>query len=206
MPGCREPCSWDCQTLLSIRRVIGARQRSAIPDKSGRSRCCPSTSARPPCPKPAVIPMSRSSRRCSLRGVVSSEPRSYAEQACWASWGSTVASGLYAACRLRPGGTGRPHGRAPYGYARLYDERTKVMIAQEPEPTEAPVIRELFERIDLPNGIFPEGIESGRGTSVFVGSLTDGAIGRGDLRTGSGAVLACGAPGRVSVGIPSYYR
>jgi hypothetical protein len=56
-------------------------------------------------------------------------------------------------------------------------------------------------RIDLPNGFFPEGIESGPGTSYFVGSLVDGAIRRGDLRTGSGAVLAPGEPGRVSVGI-----
>ena len=57
------------------------------------------------------------------------------------------------------------------------------------------------DRIDLPNGFFPEGIESGRGTSVFVGSLIDGAIWRGDLRTGSGAVVADGATGRASVGI-----
>jgi hypothetical protein len=57
------------------------------------------------------------------------------------------------------------------------------------------------DQIDLPNGFFPEGIESGRGTSFFVGSLIDGAIWRGDLRTGSGAVLAAGATGRVSVGI-----
>jgi hypothetical protein len=57
------------------------------------------------------------------------------------------------------------------------------------------------DRIDLPNGFFPEGIESGRGTSFFVGSLIDGAILRGDLRTGSSAVLAPGASGRVSVGI-----
>ncbi|HLM20055.1 MAG TPA: superoxide dismutase [Propionibacteriaceae bacterium] len=56
-------------------------------------------------------------------------------------------------------------------------------------------------RIDLPDGFFPEGIESGRGTSVFVGSLIDGAIWRGDLRTGSGAVLADGATGRASLGI-----
>jgi len=56
-------------------------------------------------------------------------------------------------------------------------------------------------RIDLPNGFFPEGIESGPGTTYFVGSLVDGAIWRGDLRTASGAVLAPGAPGRVSVGI-----
>jgi hypothetical protein len=57
------------------------------------------------------------------------------------------------------------------------------------------------DQIDLPNGFFPEGIESGRGTSFFVGSLIDGAIWRGDLRTGSGALLADGATGRVSVGI-----
>jgi hypothetical protein len=57
------------------------------------------------------------------------------------------------------------------------------------------------DQIDLPDGFFPEGIESGRGTSVFVGSLIDGAIWRGDLRTGSGAVLAEGAEGRASVGI-----
>jgi hypothetical protein len=56
-------------------------------------------------------------------------------------------------------------------------------------------------RIDLPNGFAPEGIESGKGTSVFVGSLIDGAIWRGDLRTGDGAVLAEGESGRVSVGI-----
>ena len=56
-------------------------------------------------------------------------------------------------------------------------------------------------RIDLPNGFFPEGIEHGRGTSFFVGSMTDGAIWRGDLRTGSGAVFAPGAPGRASAGI-----
>jgi hypothetical protein len=60
------------------------------------------------------------------------------------------------------------------------------------------------DRIDLPNGFFPEGIESGRGTTVFVGSLIDGAIWRGDLRTGSGSVFTKPGDqgqGRVSVGI-----
>jgi hypothetical protein len=56
-------------------------------------------------------------------------------------------------------------------------------------------------RIDLPNGFFPEGIESGPGTSFFIGSLSDGTIWRGDFRTGSGAVLAPGAPGLASAGI-----
>jgi hypothetical protein len=57
------------------------------------------------------------------------------------------------------------------------------------------------DQIDLPSGFFPEGIESGRGTSFFVGSLIDGAILRGDLRTGTFSVLAAGAQGRASVGI-----
>ena len=56
-------------------------------------------------------------------------------------------------------------------------------------------------RIDLPGGFFPEGIESGRGTSFFVGSMIDGAIWRGDFRTGSGRVIAPGAPGLASAGI-----
>ena len=59
----------------------------------------------------------------------------------------------------------------------------------------------LPERIDLPNGFAPEGIESGRGRSVFVGSLVDGAIWRGDLRTGTGAVIAEGETGRATLGI-----
>jgi hypothetical protein len=57
------------------------------------------------------------------------------------------------------------------------------------------------DQINLPNGFFPEGIEGGRGTSFFVGSLSDGAIWRGDLRTGSRAELAPGAQGRASLGI-----
>src|SRR3712207_5000289 len=59
----------------------------------------------------------------------------------------------------------------------------------------------LPARIDLPDGFAPEGIESGRGRSVFVGSLVDGAIWRGDLRTGSGEVIAEGETGRATLGI-----
>jgi hypothetical protein len=61
--------------------------------------------------------------------------------------------------------------------------------------------RNFPARIDLPNGSFPEGIESGRGTSFFVGSMTDGTIWRGDFRTGSLSVLAPGQPGLASAGI-----
>ena len=60
--------------------------------------------------------------------------------------------------------------------------------------------RERFpEVINLPNGFQPEGISTGRGTSFYVGSLFDGAIYRGDLRTGKGAVLVPGVDGRVAI-------
>jgi len=54
--------------------------------------------------------------------------------------------------------------------------------------------------ISLPNGFRPEGISAGRGTSFYVGSLVDGAIYRGDVRTGAGSVLIPGQPGRVAAG------
>ena len=56
-------------------------------------------------------------------------------------------------------------------------------------------------RIDLPNGFASEGIESGKGTSVFVGSLIDGAIWRGDLLTGRGRSARGRCVGSSSVGI-----
>jgi hypothetical protein len=55
--------------------------------------------------------------------------------------------------------------------------------------------------IHLPNGFQPEGIATGRGTSFYVGSLVDGRIYRGNLRTGAGATLVDGVDGRVAVGI-----
>jgi sugar lactone lactonase YvrE len=55
--------------------------------------------------------------------------------------------------------------------------------------------------ISLPNGFQPEGIVSGAGTDFYVGSLANGAIYKGDLRTGEGAVWVQGAPGRVAVGL-----
>lgn len=42
---------------------------------------------------------------------------------------------------------GKPHARVPFGYRRRYDERTRQLIAQEPEPDEAAVIVELFDRL-----------------------------------------------------------
>lgn len=56
-------------------------------------------------------------------------------------------------------------------------------------------------RIDLPDGWAPEGIAAGRGTTVFVGSLVDGAIWKGDVRTGEGGVLVPGVAGNLAVGV-----
>ncbi len=42
---------------------------------------------------------------------------------------------------------GLPHGPTPYGYQRIYDPLTKRLVRQEPHPEEAPVVRELFDRL-----------------------------------------------------------
>jgi hypothetical protein len=51
------------------------------------------------------------------------------------------------------------------------------------------------ERIDLPNGWQPEGITSGAGTTIYVGSLATGGIWKGDVRTGTGDVFVESASG-----------
>ena len=55
--------------------------------------------------------------------------------------------------------------------------------------------------IQLPRGFQPEGIEVGRGTTFYVGSVANGAIYRGDLRSGNGAVLVAGQVGKAATGI-----
>ncbi len=55
--------------------------------------------------------------------------------------------------------------------------------------------------IQLPNGFRPEGIEVGRGTTFYTGSVANGAIYRGDLRTGTGAILIPGVTGLAATGI-----
>jgi sugar lactone lactonase YvrE len=55
--------------------------------------------------------------------------------------------------------------------------------------------------IALPTGFQPEGIAIGRGHTFFVGSIPTGAVYRGDLRTGEGAVLVQPQPGRRAIGI-----
>jgi sugar lactone lactonase YvrE len=55
--------------------------------------------------------------------------------------------------------------------------------------------------IALPNGFQPEGIAIGNGTTFYVGSIPTGAIYRGDLRTGKGAVFIGGSAGRAATGL-----
>ena len=55
--------------------------------------------------------------------------------------------------------------------------------------------------IALPDGFYPEGIAIGRGANFYVGSLLNGAVYKGDLRTGEGGVINPGAEGRVVAGL-----
>jgi len=55
--------------------------------------------------------------------------------------------------------------------------------------------------IPLPAGFYPEGIAVGRGHEFYVGSLLNGAVYKGDLRTGQGDVFASGVPGRAVAGL-----
>src|SRR3990172_8557800 len=57
------------------------------------------------------------------------------------------------------------------------------------------------EIIDLPLGFRPEGIAVGRGSTFFTGSLADGRVLRGDLRTGEIEGLVAGQTGMLSGGM-----
>jgi len=67
---------------------------------------------------------------------------------------------------------------------------TSVAAAQPPFP----------DLIPLPDGFSPEGVAVGAGSSFYVGSLADGSIYRGDLRTGEGEILV-GPSGGPAVGV-----
>ena len=54
----------------------------------------------------------------------------------------------------------------------------------------------LRDTVPLPDGLRPEGITSGPGTTFYVGSVSDGRIVTGDLRTGGTRVLLAAATGR----------
>jgi sugar lactone lactonase YvrE len=67
-------------------------------------------------------------------------------------------------------------------------------------PTAA-AARPFPDLIRLPDGFQPEGIASGRGTSLYVGSIPTGAVWAGDARSGRGAVLVPPHAGRAAIGI-----
>jgi len=57
------------------------------------------------------------------------------------------------------------------------------------------------DTVQLPDGWWPESITTGRGTTVYTGSLADGAIWQADVHTGKGRLLVAGTPGLLSVGV-----
>lgn len=64
----------------------------------------------------------------------------------------------------------------------------------------AVAVAQAPDRIDLPAGWQPEGITTD-GTSLYAGSLADGAIWKGDPATGSGDVLVPGEEGAIAAGL-----
>src|SRR3954469_13411777 len=55
--------------------------------------------------------------------------------------------------------------------------------------------------ISLRNGWLPEGIAVGNGHTFYAGSRANGAVYRGDLKTGTGSVLVQGVAGRGATGL-----
>lgn len=59
----------------------------------------------------------------------------------------------------------------------------------------------LPETIALPNGFQPGGVAAGSATTLYAGSLADGAVYQTAVTTGEGSVLVAGERGRVNVGL-----
>lgn len=57
------------------------------------------------------------------------------------------------------------------------------------------------DRIELPDGWQPEGIATGRGHDLFVGSIPTGAVLRVDARTGARETAVEGGDGRAAIGL-----
>jgi outer membrane protein assembly factor BamB len=65
--------------------------------------------------------------------------------------------------------------------------------------------RSLPETIPLPNGWQPEGIAIARDGTFYVGSIPTGAVYRGNVRTGTGAVLVQPQAGRAAIGLKVHH-
>jgi len=74
--------------------------------------------------------------------------RTLLEDAIDSEYESGKASTRLRRARAADAAAGRPHGGVPYGYVRRYDERTRQLVEQTPHPIEAPVVRELFDRLN----------------------------------------------------------
>ena len=96
----------------------------------------------------------------------------------------------------------RPSRRVALGMSAL----TAAALLARPDPAQAHGRRGFPETVDLPDGIRPEGITSGPGSTYYVGSLADGRIVTGSLRTGSSRVLLPGAEGRQLRGLRFDHR
>lgn len=70
------------------------------------------------------------------------------------------------------------------------------LLAVLPAAAQAP----FPDRIDLPDGFAPEGIEI-QGSTFYVGSIPTGDIYSGDLRTGEGHILVDAPAGRLAIGL-----
>lgn len=84
---------------------------------------------------------------------------------------------------------GRPHGKIPYGYMRIYGKRTGRLKKQVPDPVEAPVVRELYARIEAADSLetiakdFEDrGIRSRKGAIFRAANL--GAMARNETYVG----------------------
>jgi site-specific DNA recombinase len=73
--------------------------------------------------------------------------RSLLEDAVDSEYESSKVSARSRRASAAAAAAGRPHGTIPFGYRRRYDERTRQLVAQEPDPGEAPVVVELFARL-----------------------------------------------------------
>jgi hypothetical protein len=73
-------------------------------------------------------------------------------------------------------------------------------------PATAASATPLLDRIPLPNGFMPEGIEITGGGTFYTGSLADGSIYRGDVRTGVGSIFVHPPSGRIAVGMKEHKK
>jgi sugar lactone lactonase YvrE len=76
-----------------------------------------------------------------------------------------------------------------------------VTVAASLTVVAAPAAAQFPARLNLPDGWQPEGIASGRGNQLFVGSIPTGAVVSVNSRTGERRVIVAGRTGRSAIGL-----